>query len=72
MVLPSRQSHRVKTLSEKDSRKGSKAATIEPDTFHLLPAWWLLSFSKLIVVKPVKCETENHPTGLNCGNIHSE
>lgn len=53
MGLPSRWSHRVITLSETDKRKGSRAATTEPEIFHLLPAWWLLSRSKLNVVKPV-------------------
>lgn len=64
MGLPSRRSHRVMTSSERDNRKGSKAAMIEPEMFHLLPAWWLLSCSKLIVVKPEK----SNSTGLYCGN----
>lgn len=52
-MLPSRRSHRVMTSSEWDKMKGSKAAKTEPEIFHLLPAWWLCSCSKLIVVKPV-------------------
>lgn len=34
--------------------KGSMAAMTDPEMFHLLPAWWLLSCCKLKVVKPVK------------------
>lgn len=77
MALPSRRSHSVKTLSESDNRKGSKAAITEPEMFHLLPAWWLLSCSKLIVVKPgkrkkKKKKAKTHLTGLYCWNIRSQ
>lgn len=65
ILLPSRRSHRVITSSKMDNRKGSKAATTEPETFHLLPAWWLLSFSKLRVVKPGKNKARCKDTCIN-------
>lgn len=48
------------------------AATTDPEMSNFLPAWWLLCFRKLRIVKPVKNPKYTEGTSRLQTNMHEK